>query len=80
MRNRLVVLVTTLAFVVVMAGTALAHPVAGPVCDDATKPGHSEYAQNHIAHAAQEGGIIGHAHKPGKAHRGWAGFCGVHSD
>ncbi|HEX6221978.1 MAG TPA: hypothetical protein VF115_12860 [Acidimicrobiia bacterium] len=78
MRKRLVVLMLTLALLMVMAGTALAHPVAGPVCD-ADMPGHSEYAQNHIAHAAQEGGIIGHMHKPGKLHHGWAGFCGVQS-
>ena len=76
MRNRLIVLLMALAFVMAMAGTALAHPVAGDVCD-AGMPGHSEYAQNHIAHAAREG-IIGQGHKPG-AHQGWAGFCGVKS-
>lgn len=76
MRNRLTVLFMAMALMMAMAGTALGHAVAGPVCDDGM-PGHSEYAQNHIAHAAQEGGIIGHAHKPGVLHHGWAGFCGV---
>lgn len=78
MRKTFFVLALTVALLIAMTATALAHPFAGDACD-AGMPGHSEYAQNHIAHAAQEGGIIGHVHKPGQAHHGWAGLCGVQS-
>lgn len=67
---------TTVALVIAMAGTALASGLfIGATCGVTDMPGHSEYAQNHIAHSAQEGLLGNEGHKPGVAHQGLSGMC-----
>jgi hypothetical protein len=48
--------------------------LAQDACTDPA-PGHSEYAQTHVAPLAQEGELGAGGHVPGH-HQGYAGLCG----
>ncbi|HZD23839.1 MAG TPA: hypothetical protein VE569_10625 [Acidimicrobiia bacterium] len=87
MRKRIAtVLIAVLATMTLSVG-ALAHN-AGP-CDGTDDPGHSEYAEHHIAFLAKQGGIGGpvtpgsdpltfDGHVPGVVHQGFSACLGVH--
>jgi hypothetical protein len=45
-------------------------------CDEATDPGHSEYARHHVVPLATAGELGNDGHVPG-THQGYAGLCGV---
>ena len=62
-----IVLVLIVALVAVLP--ALAH--SAPPCNDSEEPGHSDYAQHHIAFLAKEGNLGEGGHKPG-SHQGFS--------
>ena len=75
MRKKIVAALTFATMSALLVGApAFAHQAP---CDE-SGPGHSSYAQHHVAALAKEGGIGAGGHIPGE-HRGYAGLCGVQS-
>ncbi|CAN5839604.1 hypothetical protein BH23ACT11_BH23ACT11_13100 [soil metagenome] len=70
MRRKItLVLATSVASVLMVAGPAFAHG-AGP-CDDSGGPGNSDYAAHHITVLAQDQALGDGGHKPG-SHQGFS--------
>ena len=73
MRLRLSLFAAAAVAALAFAGSASAHHNVGP-CGNATvagEPGHSEFAQHHVAPQAREGMLGAGGHKPGM-HRGFS--------
>ncbi len=70
MRPKIIVaIVAALVSALVFSAPAFAH-IAGP-CVEAGEPGHSDFAQHHVAPLAQEGMLGAGGHIPGE-HQGFS--------
>ena len=69
MRTRFTIFGVSLVAALALAAPSSAH-IAGP-CNPSEGPGHSEFAQHHVAAMAKEGMLGEGGHKPG-AHRGFS--------
>ncbi len=74
-RKIIAALVLAMMSALMFGSSAFAHQAP---CDEALGPGHSEYAQHHVAPLAKSGGLGAGGHIPGE-HQGYAGLCGVRS-
>jgi hypothetical protein len=73
MRRRLAAVLSSGLAALALAAPSSADHLAGP-CNEGDNPGHSEFAQHHVATFAQAGMLGAGGHKPGE-HRGYSA-CG----